>query len=58
MTCAGYQEMIRQAKAIFQKGFVELSDKPFLKFTDMLRIVPDLLRLASHKTVYQFVSGM
>jgi len=52
----GYQEMIRQAKAIFQKGFVELSDRPFLNFLDMLPIVPDLLRLQSHKTVFQFVS--
>lgn len=52
----GYREMIRQAKAIFQKGFIELSDRPFLKFTDMLPIVPDLIRLQSYKTVYRFVS--
>lgn len=52
----GYKEMIRRAKAIFQKGFLELSDQPFLKFTDMLPIVPDLVRLQSHKTVYSFVS--
>lgn len=52
----GYREMIRQAKAIFQKGFLELSDKPFLKFTDMLPIVPDLIRLQSHKTVFNFVA--
>ncbi len=52
----GYQEMIRRAKAIFQKGFLELSDKPFLRFADMLPIVPDLIRLESYKTVYKFVS--
>ncbi len=52
----GYREMIRAAKAIFQKGFVELADRPFLKFTDMVRIAPDLIRLQSHKTVYQFAS--
>ncbi len=51
----GYQEMIRQAKLIFQKGFVELSDVPFLNFMDMVKIAPDLLRLQSHKTVFQFV---
>lgn len=51
----GYQEMIRQAKAIFQKGFVELSDVPFLNFMDMVKIAPDLIRLQSHKTVFQFV---
>jgi phytoene desaturase len=52
----GYRKMIRQAKAIFQKGFVELSDKPFLKFSDMIGIAPDLIRLQSYKTVYSFVS--
>lgn len=52
----GYRRMIRRAKAIFQKGFVELADKPFLHFRDMLAIAPDLIRLQSYKTVYQFVS--
>ena len=53
----GYRRMIQHARAIFQKGFVELADRPFLKFSDMLRIAPDLLRLQSHKSVYQFASG-
>ncbi len=52
----GYQRMIQAAKAIFAKGFVELSAKPFLKFTDMLKIAPDLIRLESHLTVYQFAA--
>lgn len=52
----GYRTMIRKAKAIFQKGFVELADKPFLRFRDMIAIAPDLIRLQSYKTVYQFVS--
>ncbi len=53
----GYRKMVRHAQAIFQKGFVELSDKPFLKFGDMLRVAPDLVRLQSYKTVYQFAAG-
>ncbi len=53
----GYRAMIRHAKAVFQKGFVELSDKPFLRFSDMVKIVPDLIKLQSYKTVYQFVAG-
>jgi phytoene desaturase len=52
----GYQEFIATTKAIFQKGFVELADKPFLKLTDMLKIVPDLLRLQSYKMVYPYVA--
>jgi phytoene desaturase len=52
----GYRRMIRKAEAIFKKGFLDLSDKPFLKFTDMMTIAPDLIKLESHKTVYKFVS--
>jgi phytoene desaturase len=53
----GYRRMIQQAKAIFQKGFVELSCRPFLKFSDMIRVTPDLVKLQSYKTVYQFAAG-
>ena len=52
----GYREMIRQAKAIFDKGFLELSDRPFLKFSDMLRVAPDLIRLQSYRTVSSFAA--
>ncbi len=53
----GYRAMIRATKDIFAKGFLELSDRPFLKFSDMLKVAPDLIRLQSYKTVYSFVSG-
>jgi phytoene desaturase len=52
----GYRRMLRHAKAIFQKGFVELADHPFLKFSDMLRVAPDLIRLQSYRTVYSFAA--
>jgi phytoene desaturase len=53
----GYLDFVKSAKAIFQKGFVELADKPFSKFTDMMKIAPDLIKLKSHKTVYQYTSS-
>lgn len=53
----GYQRFIATTKPIFEKGFVELADQPFLKFGDMLRIAPDLIKLQSYKTVYQYVAG-
>lgn len=52
----GYTRFLKTTKAIFEKGFVELADKPFLSVTDMLKVAPDLVRLQSHKTVYQYVS--
>ncbi|HEX9036689.1 MAG TPA: phytoene desaturase family protein [Ktedonobacterales bacterium] len=53
---AGYQRFIATTRAIFQKGFVELADKPFLRWTDMLAVAPDLIRLQSYKSVYRYVS--
>ncbi len=52
----GYEKFLVTTKAIFNKGFVELADKPFLKFTDMLKVAPDLIKLQSHKSVYKYVS--
>ncbi len=52
----GYRRLVRHAKAVFEKGFLELSDRPSLKFSDMLRVAPDLIRLQSYKTVYQFTA--
>lgn len=51
----GYEKFIKTTKAIFDKGFVELADKPFLNFTDMLKVAPDLIKLQSYKTVYKYV---
>jgi phytoene desaturase len=52
----GYQRFMGTTKAIFQKGFVELADKPFLHFTDMLRVAPDLIKMQSYKSVYGYAS--
>lgn len=53
---AGYRKFIETTRPIFEKGFLELAQRPFLKLTDMLRIVPDLIRLQSQTSVYQYVS--
>ncbi len=52
----GYRRFMATTKDIFQKGFIELADKPFLNFTDMLKVAPDLIRLQSYKSVYQYAS--
>lgn len=53
---AGYERFMQTTQAIFEKGFVELADKPFLHVGDMLRVAPDLIRLKSQKSVYGYVS--
>ncbi len=52
----GYKQFMGTTQAIFEKGFIELADKPFLKFMDMLRVAPDLIKLQSYKSVYQYAS--
>ncbi len=52
----GYQNFMATTKTIFQKGFVELADQPFLHFTDMLKVAPDLIKMQSYKSVYSYVS--
>src|SRR5690554_1093631 len=52
----GYERFLSTTKAIFDKGFVELADYPFLKFMDMLKVAPDLIKLQSYKSVYKYVS--
>lgn len=52
----GYRRFMQTTKAIFQKGFVELADKPFVNVMDMLKVAPDLIKMQSYKSVYRYVS--
>ncbi|MEK9544931.1 MAG: phytoene desaturase family protein, partial [Pelagibacteraceae bacterium] len=52
----GYQELVKFTEKIFEKGFEDLSAKPFNKISFMLKQVPSLLKLKSYQSVYQLVS--
>ncbi|MBA3321048.1 MAG: phytoene desaturase [Pyrinomonadaceae bacterium] len=52
---AGYFKFLAATEQIFKKGF-ELIDKPFTHFSDMLKVIPDLVRLQSHKSVAGLVN--
>ena len=51
----GYEEFVGKTKAIFQKGFVELADEPFLTIWDMIKVAPDLIKMQSYLSVYRYV---
>lgn len=51
----GYTRFIQSTKEIFETGMA-LIDSPFLHFGDMLKVVPDLVRLESYRSVYGYVS--
>ena len=52
----GYRQFLATTKPIFEKGFLELADKPFLHWGDMLKVAPDLLGMQAYKSVYEYVS--
>jgi len=52
----GYKKFMSTTKAIFDKGFVELADKPFLSVMDMLKVAPDLIKMQSYLSVYSYAA--
>lgn len=52
----GYERFVRMSEEIFRVGFEQLSDVPFGSWVDMARIVPDMVKLQSYRTVYGLVS--
>lgn len=51
----GYERFLHATEKIFKTGF-ELIDKPFTRLSDMVKILPDLVRLRSHQSVAAFVN--
>jgi phytoene desaturase len=53
---AGYEKFVALSEAIYRIGFEQLAHKPFGSFADMLRILPDLVRLSGYRSVAGLVS--
>jgi phytoene desaturase len=53
---AGYERFMQASEATFKIGFEQLGHVPFDSWTDMARVVPDMIRLESYRTVYGLVS--
>lgn len=52
----GYEKFLRASEAIFDIGFTRLAHKAFGRASDMLRILPDLLRLRGYRSVSGLVN--
>lgn len=50
----GYLRFLEKTEDIFKTGF-GLIDTPFLTFSSMLKVLPDLVRLRADRTVYDYV---
>jgi len=53
----GYKKLVKFTEKIFNKGFTDLSDKPFNNLTFMMKQIPSLLKLKSYKSVHSLVSN-
>lgn len=53
----GYLKFVEYSKKVFDAGYTGLVDKPFLHFSDMIRVAPELIKLRADKSVYKTVAG-
>lgn len=51
----GYERFASELEDIYRVGF-DLIDKPFLSIWDMVKVVPQMARLRSDRSVYKFAS--
>ena len=52
----GYERFHHDARAIFERGFLELGYTHFGDLTSMLRVVPDLMKLDAVRSLFRFTS--
>ncbi len=52
----GYRRLAAHAEKIFDVGYTQLSDVPFGRMSEMMRVLPEMLRLGNHRSVYAQVA--
>ncbi len=53
---AGYRRFVDYSKRVFDVGYVDLVAQPFLRFSDMVKVAPELMRLRADRSVYATVA--
>jgi phytoene desaturase len=53
---AGYDRFVAYTKQVYETGYEELAAEPFLRFSDMVRVAPDLMRMRADRSVYNTVA--
>ncbi len=54
---SGFKKLVSFTEKIFDKGFTDLSAKPFNNVSFMIKQIPALLKLKSYQSVYKLVSS-
>ncbi len=52
----GYERFMRASEAIYKVGFEQLGHVPFDSWRDMARILPEMLRLESYRSIHGLVA--
>lgn len=52
----GYRRYLEYAEKVYEEGYVKLGEVPFLKFWDMVKATPKLVKLNAQRSVYSTVS--
>ena len=51
----GYRKLAAHAERIFDIGYTQLADTPFDRVSDMMRVIPDMVKLENYRTVSSLV---
>jgi phytoene desaturase len=52
----GYRRFVEYTQEVFEEGYVKLANVPFLHFSSMIRVAPQLVRLQAYRSVYSMVA--
>jgi len=52
----GYLRFVDYSRQVFDEGYTKLAAAPFLRFSDMVRVAPQLMRLRADRSVYSTVA--
>ncbi|NDG84317.1 MAG: phytoene desaturase [Proteobacteria bacterium] len=54
---AGYRAFLKYSEEVFNEGYTKLAHVPFLNWWSMLKVSPQLTRLAAYRSVYSTVAS-
>lgn len=52
----GYRAFVDYSRRVFEAGYEKLAAAPFLRFSDMVKVAPSLIRLRADRSVYRTVA--
>ena len=53
---AGYKQFLKYSEEVFREGYEKLAHVPFLNWSSMVLVAPQLIRLKAYRSVYSMVA--